>query len=120
MYFEPHQYDRTIDKFTQSELNDLITELQLTKEKSSRLREKNMLAFGVKFSWYRKREKEFQKYYAQEDQLVFCTDIRNLLHQLGGGEYDPSTWCLFIDSSKRSLKAVLLHNSNVLASIPLA
>jgi hypothetical protein len=56
MYFEPYQYDRPIDKFTQSELNDLITELKLTKEKSgllgSRLRDKNMLAFGVKFSWY--------------------------------------------------------------------
>jgi hypothetical protein len=56
MYFEPHQYDRPIDKFTQSELNDLIRELQLTKGKSellgSRLREKNMLASGVIFSWY--------------------------------------------------------------------
>ena len=74
MYFEPHQYDRPIDKFTQSELNDLIQELQLTKGKSellgSRLREKNMLASGVKFSWYRNREKEFRKYYAQEDQLI--------------------------------------------------
>jgi hypothetical protein len=54
MYFEPHQYDRPIDKFIQFELNDLIRELQLTKEKSellsSRLREKNMLAFGVTFS----------------------------------------------------------------------
>jgi hypothetical protein len=79
-----------------------------------------MLAFGVKFSWYRSHEKEFRKYYAQEDQLVFCTDIRNLLHQLGEKECDPSNWCLFIDSSKRSIKAVLLHNSNVLASIPLA
>jgi hypothetical protein len=34
MYFEPHQYDRPIDKFIQSELNDLVRELQLTKEKS--------------------------------------------------------------------------------------
>jgi len=84
MYFEPRQYDRPVDEFTQSELNDLIRELQLTKEKSkllcSRLRGKNMLASGVKFSWYRNREKEFRKYYAQEDQLVFCTDIGNLLH----------------------------------------
>jgi hypothetical protein len=124
MYFEPRQYDRPIDKFTQSELNDVIRELHLTIEKSellgSRLREKNMLASGVKFSWYRNREKEFQEYYAQEDQLVFCTDIRNLLHQLGEKEYDPSTWRLFIDSSKRCLKAVLLHNNNILASIPLA
>jgi hypothetical protein len=104
-YFEPRQYDRPIDKFTQSELNDLIRKLQLSIEKrellGSRLREKNMLASGVKFSWYRNREKEFRKCYAQEDQLVFCTDIRNLLHQLGEREYDPSTWCLFIDSSKR-------------------
>jgi hypothetical protein len=75
---------------------------------------------GVKFFWYGNREKQFRKYYAQEDQLVFRTDIRNLLHQLGQGEYDPSTWRIFIDSSKRSLKAVLLHNRNVLASIPLA
>jgi hypothetical protein len=59
MYFQPHQYDRPIDKFTQSELNDLIRELQLTKEKSQLLgstpREKNILASGVKFSWYRNR-----------------------------------------------------------------
>jgi hypothetical protein len=53
MYFEPHQYDRPIDKFTQSKLNDLIRELQLTKEKSkllgSRLREKSMLGSGLNF-----------------------------------------------------------------------
>jgi hypothetical protein len=79
-----------------------------------------MLASGVKFFWYRNCEKEFQKYYALEDQLVFCTVIHNLLHQLGEREYDSSTWRLFIDSSKRSLKAVLFHNSNVLASIPFA
>jgi hypothetical protein len=123
MYFAPHQYDRPINKFTQSELIDLIRELQLTKQNTellgSRLREKNMLAPGVKFSWYRNREKEFRKYYAQKDQLVFCTDIRNLLRQLGQGEFDSNNWRLFIDSSKRSLKAVLLHNSNLLASIPL-
>jgi hypothetical protein len=37
MYFEPHQYDGPIDKFTRSELNDLMRELQLTKEKSELL-----------------------------------------------------------------------------------
>jgi hypothetical protein len=109
MYFEPHQYDRPI-MFTQCELSDLIRELQPTKQKSellgSRLREKNMLASGVKFSWYRNREKVFRKYCTQENQLVFCTDIRNLLHQMGEKEYDPSTWRLFIDSSKSSLKIV--------------
>jgi hypothetical protein len=37
MYFEPHQYHRQIDKFTQSELNDLIIGLQLTIQKSELL-----------------------------------------------------------------------------------
>ena len=36
-----------------------------------------------------------------------------------GIEHDSSEWRLFIDSSTRSLKAVLLHNGNVYPSIPL-
>ncbi|GBN20253.1 hypothetical protein AVEN_5086-1 [Araneus ventricosus] len=32
-------------------------------------------------------------------------------------EYNPSEWRLFIDSSKASLKAVLLHNGNSFASL---
>jgi len=34
--------------------------------------------------------------------------------------YKTSDWRLFIDSSKRSIKAVLLHNTNVYAPIPIA
>lgn len=34
--------------------------------------------------------------------------------------YSPDQWRLFIDSSKISLKAVLLHNGNELPSVPLA
>jgi hypothetical protein len=85
-----------------------------------RLREKNKFTFGFKFFCYRNREKKFRKFYTQEDQLVFCKDIRDFLNQLQEKEYGPSTWRLFIDPSKRSLKAVLLHNSYVLPSIPLA
>ena len=33
--------------------------------------------------------------------------------------YKPVDWRLFIDSSKRSLKCVLLHNTNEYASIPI-
>ncbi|GFW21037.1 uncharacterized protein TNCV_2702771 [Trichonephila clavipes] len=32
--------------------------------------------------------------------------------------YESEEWRLFIDSSKRSLKAVLLHNGNRYASVP--
>ena len=35
-----------------------------------------------------------------------------------GCEHNPADWGLFIDSSKTSLKAVLLHNGNIKPSIP--
>jgi len=37
-----------------------------------------------------------------------------------GHEIDPDQWHLFIDSSKVSLKVVLLHNGNKFPSVPLA
>ena len=51
---------------------------------------------------------------------MYCTDIAQLLHKLGVPQYKPEDWRLFIDSSKRSLKCVLLHNGNQFASVPLA
>ena len=42
-----------------------------------------------------------------------------MVHQLGKESYDASDWDLFIDCSKRSLKAVLLHNGNSSASMPI-
>ena len=36
-----------------------------------------------------------------------------------GCEHNPADWRLFIDSSKTSLKAVLLHNGNIKPSIPI-
>ena len=37
-----------------------------------------------------------------------------------GIDYNAEEWSLFIDSSKRSLKGVLLNNGNKYASIPVA
>ena len=34
-------------------------------------------------------------------------------------QYESGEWRLFIDSSKRSLKCVLLHNGNKYGSIPI-
>ena len=36
-----------------------------------------------------------------------------------GHEFNPDQWRLFIDSSKVSLKVVLLHNGNKFPSVPL-
>ena len=49
--------------FSQSHLNDLTRDLNLPKDAAellgSRLKERNMLAPGTSFSWYRHREKDF-------------------------------------------------------------
>ena len=52
-----------------------------------------------------------------ESGLVACTDIDGLMQTLNIN-HNPLDWRLFIDSSKLSLKAVLLHNGNTLPSIP--
>ena len=51
--------------------------------------------------------------------LSYCTDIQGLFQEIGI-VYSASDWRLFIDSSKQSFKAVLLHNGNVYPSIPIA
>jgi len=52
--------------------------------------------------------------------LVYCTDVEGLINQLKPNSYKASDWRLFIDSSKKSIKAVLLHNTNVYAPVPIA
>ena len=53
-----------------------------------------------------------------ERSLVACTDIDGLMQTLNIN-HNSLDWRLFIDSSKLSLKAILLHNGNTLSSIPL-
>jgi hypothetical protein len=48
---------------------------------------------------------------------VYCTDVKGPIEAMGC-TYIAEEWRLFIDSLKRSLKCILLHNGNKLASIP--
>ena len=63
--------------WTQGELNDLVRDLGLSKEGSlilaSRLKEKDLLDFGTKVNVYNNRESELLRYFASEDELVYCT-----------------------------------------------
>lgn len=110
--------------FDQNELNDLIRDLNLSKEQSellaSRLKEKKCLAPHTKITTYRTREKDLLKYFSYQNDLVFCQDVKGLMSNMGLQQYTPYDWRLFIDSSKRSLKSVLLHNGNKFGSIPIA
>ena len=109
--------------FSQNELNDSARDLNLSKESSellaSRLKEKNLLQPGTFITYYRNRHTEFLPYFTQEKDIVFCNNVEGVLKKLGVTQYDPNDWRLFIDSCKRSLKCVLLHNGNDFGSIPL-
>ena len=48
--------------------------------------------------------------------LVVCTEFDGLMQTLNIN-HNPLNWRLYIDSSKLSLKAVFLHNTNTLPSI---
>ena len=53
---------------SQSDLDDLVRDLDLPKQSAqllgSRLQERNFLAPGTIFSWYRYREKEFVEFFS--------------------------------------------------------
>ena len=109
--------------FCQKELNDLTKDFNLSKESSellaSRLKEINLLQPGTLITFYEKCQIEFLPYFTQENDIVYGNNVAGLLRQLGVQQYDPQDWRLFIDSSKRSLKCVLLHNGNLYGSVPL-
>jgi len=69
--------------------------------------------------FYRGRHEEFKDIFSQKDGAVFCNDICSIMEFLSH-EYNPDKWRLFIDSSKKSLKVVLLHNGNKFPSVTLA
>lgn len=81
-----------------------------------------MFEFGfiTSISVYHTKEKKLHPFFSEEDDFVFCNNISGLMNAMGLQNYDPNDWRLFIDSWKRSLKCVLLHNGNKLGSLPVA
>jgi len=108
---------------SQGDLDDLVRDLYLSKEESellaSRVGEWNLLQNCTTTPHFRYRHKELATYYKLENDICFCTDVNGLMRNLGC-EYVPDQWRLFIDSSKASLKAVLVHNGNEKPSVPIA
>ncbi|KAG8226674.1 hypothetical protein J437_LFUL005488 [Ladona fulva] len=81
---------------------------------------KNVPEQGAKITFYNAREKKLQPFFIQEDNLLFCHNVRGLLGKMGLPEYFPDDWHLFTDSSKQNFKCVLLHNGYKYGSIPIA
>ena len=105
----------------QERLNDLVRDLYLSKEKAeilgSKLQQWNLLEPGTTIPSFRSRNQNLAGYYAGAENICYCKDIGGLMSELGC-EHNPADCWLFIDSSKTSLKAVLLHNGNIKPSIP--
>ena len=79
---------------------------------ASRLGEHSILDSRTKIIFYSDRDNLLIRFFIMEDDFVYCNNIQGLLLEMGLPEYNPDEWRLFIDSSKRSLKCVLLHNGN--------
>lgn len=109
--------------FTQEELNDLVRDLSLPKEKAellaARLKEKNLVDKDVRVCSYRQRNLALKNFFQMEGSLTYCTDIKGLFQAMSQS-YEVSDWRLFLDSSSKSMKAVLVHNGNLKPSVPIA
>ena len=105
----------------QERLNNLVRDLYLSEEKAeilgSRCQPWNLLEPGTTISSFHSCNQNLAGYYASAENICYCKDIGGLMFELGC-EHNSADWRLFIDSSKTSLKAVLLHNGNIKPSIP--
>jgi hypothetical protein len=79
----------------------------------------NLLCQDTKVYFYRGHHEEFKDLFSQEDVVMSCNGVCSIMEVLGH-EYNPDQWRLFVESSKVSLKMVLLHNGNKFPSVLLA
>ena len=106
-------------RHTQENLNDLYLSKQQSELLASRLKQRNLVQEDVRITSFRNLNKDLASFFDMENKLCYCTNIPGLFTSLGLS-HNPSDWCLFIDSSKRSLNGVLLHNGNKYPSFPIA
>ena len=80
----------------QAELNNLVRDLDLSKESSellaSRLAEKHLLSLGTTVTFYRYRDKEIQPFYKFDGKYAFCSNIKGLMAESGVDLYNSSDW----------------------------
>ena len=102
-------------RILQSELNDLVRELILSKIQAellpSHLKGRNLLQQGVKMA-YGKCQQSLSSCFSKNSELVYCNDIERLLQELGSA-HNPEEWRCCVDLSKFILKAILLHTGNI-------
>lgn len=121
----PASYTDKPRMVSQDRLDWIVSKLELSQRKSEELAsflyQENLLAPDAKVTAFRKRQSVFQDLFIVNKRKTFayCKNIPKLMEKMGIA-YKPHEWRLFIDSSKNSLKVVLLHMSNKKPSVPIA
>lgn len=109
---------------SQVRMDKIVAELNLSQREAEKLaqllKEGNNLEPNVKVTGYRRRQLLFQRYYTlnEGNTFVYCHDIKGLMEAMAIN-YVAADFRMFIDSSKSSLKVVLLHKYNKKPSIPI-
>ena len=68
---------------------------------------------------YRKHNMHLSTVFIMDGPLRYCNNIKRLFKK-SVEEHKASEWRLFLHSSKKSLKAVFLHNGKIKQSVPVA
>lgn len=106
-------------------LNKLVRELHLSRRHAEILARElkllHVLAPGVKVTGFRHRQEPFMPFFTLSDDktYAYCHDIATLMLEMGVKFFDPDDWRIFIDSSKSSLKTVLLHKDSSIKPVPI-
>ena len=79
----------------------------------------NLLAPNTNVSLYRQKTQDLISHFSADDELCYCNDVSALCQSIGM-IHDQTSRRLFIDSSKESIQAVLLHNGSTYLSVPVA
>ena len=78
--------------FSQGQLNDLVRDLNLSKESSeflaSRLGEYGALDLGTKITFYRNRDDLLLRFFTMKDDFVFCNNIPGILAEMVLSKYN--------------------------------
>ena len=102
--------DSSSHKITEGELNDLIRDLELPKNKAellvSRLQQRNLLHHSVRVTTFRTWSQEFEQWFKTVGYFTYCKDIDGPMDTMHV-RHSPAHWRIFIDASEKGFKAVL-------------
>lgn len=122
---DPTYAPSVVEVMSKAHLFALVRKLELSQRKAeilvSGLKSINAIASDIPVHIFRHRQGRFMQFFTNnlENSFVHCNDVDGLMSEMAIA-YKPEEWRLFIDSSKSSLKAVLLFTDNTKPPVPVA